>query len=129
MNNVNPSPMRGVLTGFDVVLAVDVGPDVAGVVLLFSGCFFVVVTVDFGRLRLGLAAAPEFAGFLSFREVRKAPRTSSPSCTAGAAIPMTTTQRQTNVKTITLNLMEFSLFDSLAIEVLSGGCGAPSQIF
>ena len=102
--------MRGVLTGFKDVLGAEPGPEVTGVLLLlFSDGFAVGTAVDFGRLRLGLAAAPELAGFFSLgREVKNAPRTSSSSCTGGAAVPITAAQRKTNAKTITLNRIEIS---------------------
>src|SRR5215213_6488638 len=56
-----------------------------------------------GRRLLGLEVLLELAGFSLGREVRNAPRTSSSSCTSGAAVPITRAQTQTNPKTITLN--------------------------
>jgi len=61
-----------------------------------------------GRLLLVFVAAPELAGFSFGRDVRNAPRTSS-SC-AGAATPITTAQRQTNPKNMTLNRITESPF-------------------
>src|SRR6185295_18049148 len=104
--NVNPMPMRGAFTGFDGPVEVD-DPEVSG---CFPGCFSGVfsglfeIGGCFGRLLLGLAVVPEVADFSLGREVRNAPRTSS-SCITGAAIPITTAQRQTNPKTMTLNLI------------------------
>jgi hypothetical protein len=93
-----------VVAGFEVA-----GFDVAGFeVSCLAGVFsaglleLFAVTLDFGRLLLGLVAAPELAGFSFGRDVRNAPRTSS-SCKTGAAIPMRNTLRQTNAKIMTLN--------------------------
>jgi|SRR5215216_3675698 len=104
MNNVSPRPRREALTGFEGSDVVDDGPEVvAGFPVVFSGGLpgLPGATDVFGRLRLGLLAAPELAGFSFGREVRKAPRTSS-SC-AVAAIPKAAAQQQTNPKTMTVN--------------------------
>jgi len=111
MNKVKPIPIRAAFTGFEDSL--EDGPDGPdgpdGFPVCFSGGFVVPLEPPdcFGRLLLGLAALPEVAGFSFGRVVKNAPRTSS-SCIAGAALPITTAQRQTNPKAITLNLISES---------------------
>jgi hypothetical protein len=99
--------MRRVLTGFvdadwvddgvDVDVEVPLGPGFfSGVLLVLDG------SVDLGRRLLVFFAVPEVAGFSFGRDVRNAPRTSPSSC-KGAANPITTAQRQTSPKAMTLN--------------------------
>jgi hypothetical protein len=103
MNNVSPMPRRGAFTGVAGSDGVDDGFEVSG----FPGVLSGGLPGLFGpglvlvRLRLGLVV-PVLVGLTLGREVRKAPRTSS-SCTTGAAIPITTAQRQTRPKTMKLN--------------------------
>jgi len=118
MNNVSPKPMRGALTGFRGVEAVEGVEDAAGVSVL-AGVLAEVLSGDLpglfetaaalGRRLFGLVAVPELAGFSLGRDVRNAPRTSS-SCTKGAAVPMTIAHRQTNPNTITLTRITESPF-------------------
>jgi hypothetical protein len=73
--------MRAALTGFEESPDVDDDPEPPECGGFFSGGLLVVPPpppVDgFGRLLLGLAAVPEFAGFSFGLEVKNAPRTSS----------------------------------------------------
>src|SRR6185369_3668747 len=108
MNSVTPSPMRRALTGVAGSDGEGAGlcPECSGLLGVLSVGLFGVVEpppLDFGCLRLGFAAESEVVVFSLGREVRKAPRTSSSSCTSGAATPITKAQTQTNPKTITLN--------------------------
>src|SRR5687768_8787072 len=110
--------MRGTLTGLrgSDALFDTVGPAVAGAVVgleLFSGDFSGVLpglptTVDFGRRLLGLFAESEAGVFCFGRDVRNAPRTLSSSCSAGAAVPITTAPTQTIAKRRTLNRITLS---------------------
>src|ERR1044072_925898 len=122
MNNVTPSPMRRALTG---VAGSDGGfgffPEFSGFPGVLSVGLFGVFEplLDFGRRRLGFAATPDLVVFSLGREVRNAPRTSSSSCTIGAATPITKAQTHTIPKTITLNRIRGSPCYSRAIEALS----------
>src|ERR1051325_5705083 len=99
MNNVTPKPRRRALTGVDDSDGVGVGFDGPALPVVLSGGLF-----GFGRLRLVLVdVPPELTGLSLGRDVINAPRTSSPSWNAGAAMPIPTAQRQTSPTTMTLN--------------------------
>src|SRR5687768_8842609 len=98
-------PRRGTFTGrTTVVFAVDpvelVELDPTGVPVVFS-VDLTGVAVAFGRLLLGLAAEPDVAGFSFGREVRNAPRTSSPSC--GGTATANAAHMKINPKRIAVN--------------------------
>src|SRR5687768_9982141 len=65
------------------------------------------VTLGFGRRLLGLVL-PEVLAFSLGRDVRNAPRTSSWSCGAGAAVPTTTAHAQIIAKRSTLKRIKLS---------------------
>jgi hypothetical protein len=113
VNNVNPNPIRAAFTGLTGTDFLSdafeplVGP--LEVVGFFSGALSgSFVTVAFGRRLLGLAVLPEDAGFCLGRDVKNAPRTSSWSCGADAALPITTAHAQIVAKRSTLNRIAVS---------------------
>jgi hypothetical protein len=115
--------MRRALTGVAGSDGVDgFFPELSGFSEVLSVGLFGVLELpppDFGRRRLGFAATLEGVVFSFGRDVRNAPRTSSSSCTIGAATPITKAQTQTNPKTITLNRIRGSPCCSRAIEAHS----------
>jgi len=104
MNKVTPSPIRRALTGVEESDGLDGCPGCPGFTGVLSVDLSELGPLGFGRRLFTFAVLLEFAGLSFGRDVMNAPRTSS-SCNAGAAIPITNAQTQTNPKTITLNRM------------------------
>src|SRR5687767_9061232 len=105
-NNVRPIPRRGTLTGFEspvftVVPVVSFDPvEAVAPSVVFSTGVFADVVVALGRFLLGLVDLV-FAFFSFGREVRNAPRTSSPSC--GGTATAKAAHMKTKPKRIALN--------------------------